>query len=181
MLLWLIIFCEAGFWVLLAGGLFARYVLKAPRTSTVLLVSTPVVDLVLLIVTALDLSLNSATATFAHGLAAVFIGFTVMFGKVTVRWADSWFAYRFAAGPRPTGIPAGGWPLIRYDLQLFVRAVIACAIAAVLIAAAIYFVNDPERTEELANWSRYLFATALIWFIFGPLYSIVFKNRMPVA
>lgn len=180
MLLWLIIFCEIGFWVLLVGGLLARYVLKWPRMSTALLVSTPVADLVLLIATAVDLSLNSATATFAHGLAAYYIGFTVAFGTVTMRWADSWFAYGFASGPRPS-IPSGGWALIRYDLQLFGRAVIACAIAGALLTAAIYFVNDAERTESLASWQRSLFGTVIIWFLVGPLYSILFKSRAQPA
>lgn len=176
MLLWLIIACEVGFWIVLAAGLLARYVFKAPRTSTVLLVSTPVIDLILLIAVALDLSVNLATATFFHGLAALYIGFTLMFGKLTVRWADRWFAYKFAAGPRPTGNPTGGWPLVRYDLQLFARAVVACAIAAILIAAAIYFVDDPERTAALNYWWRHLSGTVLIWFIVGPLYSAVFKS-----
>jgi hypothetical protein len=181
MLLWLIILCEIGFWVLLAGGLLARYVFRMPRTSAALLISTPVVDAILLVATVLDLTLNSATATFAHGLAALYIGFTLAFGRETIRWADNWFAYGFASGPRPKGIPAGGWELIRYDWKLFGRAVIACSIAGALIAAAIYFVDDAERTEELTRWPQRLFFTVVIWFLVGPLYSLLFKRKAPAV
>jgi hypothetical protein len=108
-MLWLIILCEIGFWVLLSCGLFSRYVLNLRRTSTVLLVSVPLIDVVLLIATIVDLQQNSATANFAHGLAAAYIGFTVAFGRMTIQWADNWFAYKFASGPRPKELPSGGW------------------------------------------------------------------------
>jgi hypothetical protein len=181
MLLSLIILCEVAFWVLLLSGLLARYLLNRPRVSTVLLVATPVVDVILLIATTTDLTWNAATATFAHGLAAAYIGFTIAFGKETIRWADSWFAYRFTSSPRPKGIPAGGWELVRYDFKLFGRAVVACLIAGVLIAAAIYVVDDPERTEELLKWPRYLTFTVIIWFLTGPIYSLLFKRKAPAA
>lgn len=181
MLLQLIILCEVVFWVLLACGLLARYIFKMPRTSATLLVSTPIVDAVLLVATTLDLTVNAATATFAHGLAAVYIGFTLAFGRMTIRWADNWFAYGFASGPRPKGVPIGGWELIRYDWNLFGRAVLACAIAGALISAAIYFVNDAERTEELMLWPQRLFFTLVIWLFAGPLYSMAFKRKTPAT
>lgn len=181
MLLSLIIACEIGFWVLLSGGLLARYLFNLPRTSTVLLVGTPVVDVILLIATVVDLTLNSATATFAHGLAAAYIGFTIAFGKETIRWADQWFAYRFASGHRPKGLPSGGWELVRYDWKLFGRAVLACAIAGALIAAAIYVVDDAERTEALTRFPRHLVGTVIIWFLAGPIYSMLFKSKAPVV
>lgn len=181
MLLSLIIFCELAFWLFLAAGLFARYVLKWPRTSTALLVCTPVVDVVLLIATAVDLSYNRATATFAHGLAAAYLGFTVAFGKRTIRWADGWFAHRFAGGPRPPKPPDSGREHLRNEWLLFGRALIAYAIALVLIVAAIAYVDDAQRTEELAAWPRFLTISAFFWFVFGPIYSTVFKWKAPVA
>ena len=181
MLLSLIILCEIGFWVLLLGGLFVRYILKLRRTSTVLLVSVPLIDVALLLATVLDLSRNLATATFAHGLAALYIGFTIAFGRLTVRWADKWFAYRFASAPRPRKLPAGGSEYVWNDWKLFGRALLAYSIACALTLAAIHFVNDPERTEHLMKWPRILFGSAFAWFILGPVYSTLFKRRAPAA
>ena len=50
-----IIACEAGFWALLLSGLAARYMLKAKRLSTVLLICVPLVDVVLLAASVVDL------------------------------------------------------------------------------------------------------------------------------
>jgi hypothetical protein len=50
-----IVACEIGFWVVLAAGLVSRYVLRRRRLSTALLAAVPLVDLVLLVVSVLDL------------------------------------------------------------------------------------------------------------------------------
>jgi hypothetical protein len=71
----LIVACEVGFWCLLGAGLVARYVMRLPRTSAVLLAGAPVLDLVLLIASVLDLRSGSAAGA-AHGLAASYIGFS---------------------------------------------------------------------------------------------------------
>jgi len=176
----LIIFCEIGFWVLLLSGLIARYVFKWKRTSDVLLISVPLVDVVLLIATVMDLYQNSAKATLAHGLAALYIGFTIAFGRMTIRWADRWFAYKFANGPRPQSIP-NGWGYVRHEWMIFGRALIGYAIAGTLILFAIYFINDPERTEHLMKWPRILTVSAFLWFVLGPVYSTLFKSRARAA
>jgi hypothetical protein len=103
----LIVACEIGFWCLLGVGLVARYVMRLPRTSAVLLAGAPVLDLVLLVASVVDLRSGSA-ASAAHGLAAAYIGFSVAFGSTTLRWADQRFAHRFAAGPPPQRPPQYG-------------------------------------------------------------------------
>jgi hypothetical protein len=50
-----IIGCEIGFWVLLAAGLAARYVLRAKTLSAALLLAVPAIDVLLLAVSAIDL------------------------------------------------------------------------------------------------------------------------------
>ena len=55
MIVALIIACEVGFWVLLALALAVRYLLRWRRTSVVLLLCEPVLELVLFVVTAIDL------------------------------------------------------------------------------------------------------------------------------
>ena len=54
-LYWLIIGCEAAFWVVLAAALAVRYLLQRPQLSRIFLWALPAVDLLLLIFTALDL------------------------------------------------------------------------------------------------------------------------------
>ncbi len=87
MLIAIIVFCEIGFWVVLGAGLVARYLLGRRTLGAVLLAAVPLVDLVLLVATVVDLS-NGATADFTHGLAAAYIGFSVAFGHSIIRWAD---------------------------------------------------------------------------------------------
>ena len=55
MIVAVIVACEIGFWVVLAAGLVSRYVLRRRRLSTALLAAVPLVDLVLLVVSVLDL------------------------------------------------------------------------------------------------------------------------------
>ena len=103
----LILACEVGFWVVLLMALAVRYLLAKERLSRALLLCLPLIDLLLLIFTALDLRRGSA-ATFAHGLAAAYVGFTVAFGGIAVKWADAHFAHTFAAGPVPAKAPSLG-------------------------------------------------------------------------
>lgn len=91
-----------------ARGLIARYPLRRPRLGAALLIAVPVVDLVLLAATMIDLR-RGATATFAHGLAAAYLGFSVAFGHSMVRWADQRFAHRFAGGPPRAEPPGTEW------------------------------------------------------------------------
>jgi len=107
MLLAVIVAAEIGFWVLLTAGLGTRYLLRRRRLGAILLASVPVVDLVLLVATVIDLR-GGATADFTHGLAAAYIGFSVAFGHSVIRWADQRFAHRFAGGPPPWRAPRGG-------------------------------------------------------------------------
>ncbi|MGH8878580.1 MAG: hypothetical protein ACRD0P_14755, partial [Stackebrandtia sp.] len=107
MLWWVIIGCEVGFWALLGGGLAVRYFLKMRRLSSALLISVPLIDVVLLAVSIVDMRAG-ADAGIRHGLAAIYIGYSIMFGHRTIRWADQHFAHRFAGGPRPWKRPKYG-------------------------------------------------------------------------
>ena len=112
----LIIACEIAFWVFLAAGLSARYLFQREQLSKALLYAVPWIDVVLLIAVIIDLR-SGSVATFAHGLAAAYIGFTIAFGKPTLAWADRQFAYRFANGTKPQKPPTHGYPLLKYELK----------------------------------------------------------------
>src|SRR5918994_7261573 len=136
MLIAVVVACEIGFWVVLGAGLLARYGLGRRRLGAILLVCVPLVDVVLLVATVIDLA-HGATADFGHGLAAAYIGFSVAFGHGAIRWADERFAHRFAGGPPPWRPPRGGRERARYEWRELSKAAVAWAISCALLAAAI--------------------------------------------
>jgi len=170
MLVGLIVACEIGFWVLLGAGLLARYGLRWPRVSAVLLVSVPLVDLVLLTATVIDLR-GGAVASLAHSLAAVYLGFSVAFGHQTIRGADVWIAHRVAHGPAPAKPPRVGPARVRHEWALWRRAVAAWAMACTLLLAAVLLVGDASRTAELSDSIGWLSVTILAWLVAGPVWA----------
>lgn len=167
----LILACEVGFWVVLLVALAVRYLLARQRLSSALLLCLPLVDLLLLAFTAMDLRRGS-TATFAHGLAAAYVGFTLAFGGMAVRWADAHFAHRFAAGPVPAKAPSGGWQAVRYDFNLWGRCIVGCIITMALVEALVQFVGSSEATQPLLAWHKHAFGCIVFWFLFGPAWSL---------
>jgi hypothetical protein len=174
----LIVGCEAAFWLVLALALAARYLLRRERVSRFLLLSLPVVDLLLLLFTALDLK-SGRPADIAHGLATAYVGFTVAFGGIMVAWADQRFAHRFAGGPAPVPAPKYAWPAVRYEFSLWLRCIVAWVITAVLLVGLIALVNDADNTRRLEDWFRIGAGCIVLWFMFGPLWSLVFFRRDP--
>jgi hypothetical protein len=164
MLLAVIVAAEIGFWVLLAAGLATRYPLGRRRLGAILLAAVPLVDVVLLVATVIDLR-GGATADFRHGLAAAYIGFSVAFGHSVIRWAERRFAHRFAGGPPPWRPPRGGSERARYEWREWGKAVIAWAISSALLLAAIAVVGDAGRTEQLEGWIARLTLVLAIWAI----------------
>jgi hypothetical protein len=169
----LILGCEVAFWLLLVLALVVRYVLQRDSLSRVLLYALPVVDLLLLTFTALDLR-GGTPATFAHGLATAYVGFTIAFGGILVEWADQRFAHRFAGGPPPVANPTRGWPAVRYELALWLRCIVAAVITVVLVIALIAYVDDEARTKALSAWFGIATGTVVMWFVFGPAWSLLF-------
>jgi hypothetical protein len=176
MLLGVIVACEVGFWVVLTAGLAARYLLRRPRLGAALLVCVPLIDLVLLAATVVDLR-RGAVATFAHGLAAAYLGFSVVFGHSMIRWADQRFAYHFAGGPPPWRPPTGGWARARYEWREWAKALLAWAIACALLGIAVLAVDDPTRTGQLVAWMPRLTAAVVIWFVAFPLWATLFPRK----
>jgi hypothetical protein len=173
-LYWLIIGCEISFWLLLCLALAARYLLRRKRLGSILLFGLPVLDLALFGSTALDLG-SGTQASFTHGLAAAYVGFTIAFGSVAVTLADQRFAHWFTDAPAPTKAPTRGWPALRYELILWVRCLAAAAITLILIAALIAFVNDKHATEALYEWFRIAIGCVIFWFLFGPMWTLIFS------
>ncbi|MFF4442075.1 hypothetical protein [Streptomyces sp. NPDC001621] len=159
MLVGLIIACEVAFWVLLAAGLLFRYVLRMPRTGLALLLCEPLLEVVLFAVTAVDLR-NGAEPDWRHGLAAVYIGFTVGLGHSTVKWADARVAHRFAGGPPPVRPPKYGTARAVHEWKVAGRWILACAVALALLEAAVRYVGGDGDTGSLRAWQ-----TRMLWVI----------------
>ncbi|WIV56707.1 hypothetical protein [Amycolatopsis nalaikhensis] len=190
---------EIGFWVLIAAGLAVRYLLRARRTSVVLLAMVPLIDVVVLVATVVDLA-GGAKANFTHGLAAVYLGFSVVFGPSMVRWADAQFARRFARSFR--GVPGGEAPgpgrspgchsgpppppkrqgreKVRHEWREFGKCLLACGLSAVALLAAIFAIGTPEQVEPLWGWFPRLGTVAAIWLVTGPVWQELSGSREEV-
>ncbi|WGD40701.1 hypothetical protein [Streptomyces cathayae] len=151
MIVALIAACEIGFWVLLAAGLAFRYLLKMPRTGLALLLCEPLLEVVLLVATALDLK-NGAEPGWAHGLAALYIGYTVGHGHRTVKWLDGHAAHRFGGAPKPAGPPRYGTARARHEARVWLGTLAGAAVATVLLQLAIRYVGDASRVGSLESW-----------------------------
>ncbi|GGX41835.1 hypothetical protein [Streptomyces fructofermentans] len=175
MIVTLIVVCEVGFWVLLAAGLAFRYLFRMPRTGLALLLCEPLLEVVLLVVTALDLK-DGAEPSWRHGLAAVYIGFTVGHGHRTVKWLDGHAAHRLAGAPRPAGPPRYGMARARHEGRVWLGTVVAAAVATVLLRLAMWYVGDPGRTGSLENWQYVAWRAAGIHGLVALTYVVLPKK-----
>lgn len=151
MIVALIIACEVGFWVLLSLALAVRYLLKRRRTSVVLLLCEPVLELVLFVVTAIDLK-NGAEPGWEHGLAAVYIGFTVGYGHYTIRWLDGHAAHHLGGAPPPPKPPKYGMARAAHEGRLWLRTVLAAAVALTLLQGAVWYIGDDGDIDSLRSF-----------------------------
>ena len=179
MLVAVILACEIGFWVVLAAGLVSRYLLGRPRLGAALLVCVPLVDLVLLVATVLDLR-RGGTADVTHGLAAAYLGFSVAFGHSVIRSADARFAHRFAGGPPPPKPPRYGAARVRHEWREFGKATLGWAVSCGLLLTACVLCNDSARTAALTSWRSLLTLILAVWFVSGPLWASLRPPRPAV-
>jgi hypothetical protein len=178
-LIGVIVACEIGFWLFLLTGLICRYVLKRQRSSAVLLAMAPAVDLVLLVVSVVDLR-GGGVATAAHGLAAIYIGVSVGFGHRMLRWVDTRFAHRFAGGPPPSRKPKYGTLRAAYERSGWYAHLRAWLVGSALLGLAIVAIHDTSRTEALLNtlqlWTLVLTIDAVVSFSYT-----LFPKKAPAS
>jgi hypothetical protein len=151
----LIIAAELAFWSTLLAGLATRYVLRRPKAGMALLVATPLIDLLLLVVTTLDLR-GGGEAALPHALAAVYIGVSVAWGHRLIAWADVRFAHRFAGGPAPERPPRSGPEHAARERREWLRHLLAWATGTALLGLGVLAVGDLDRTDALQG-------TAALW------------------
>ncbi|WLQ36318.1 hypothetical protein P8A18_24090 [Streptomyces castrisilvae] len=177
MIVTLIVACEIAFWVLLAAGLALRYGARRPRLGAAVLLCEPVLELVLLAVTVVDLK-NGAAPDWKHGLAAVYIGFTVGLGHSTIKWADARVAHRFAGGPPPVKPPKYGTARAVHEWRVAGRWTVAAVTALALLQAAVWYVGGDGDVSSLQSWQRTMLVVIGINLVIAASYT-VFPKREP--
>lgn len=149
---WAIIICEVLFWIFIISGLTARYIWRKESVGFILLAITPVVDLALLLLTGFDMY-RGATATLAHGIAAIYIGISIAYGKSMIKWADEKFRYYILkSGQKP--IKLSGQAFAKKNFFNWVRHLFAYIIGAGLLVVLTIWVDDAERTLALQQILR---------------------------
>ncbi|WP_026908637.1 hypothetical protein [Paucisalibacillus globulus] len=177
MIVWLIIACEIGFWVFVIAGLFSRYILKKKQLSKFLLICTPIVDIVLLIVTFIDLK-NGAVASTVHGIAAIYIGVSIAFGHRMIAWADKQFSYYFAGGKKPVGGKKYGAEHAKLERSGWIRHFLAWSIGSVILIAIILLIDNTRQTEALIGTLKFWSLILAIDFLISFSYTI-FPRKAP--
>ncbi|PTI39397.1 hypothetical protein [Staphylococcus casei] len=146
-IIWLIIFCEVAFWVVILLGLVTRYILKQKTLGLIFLALTPVIDLLLLITTAVDL-MNGATAETPHAIAAVYISVSLVFGKSMINWTDDRFRYYvMKQGSKPYK-PVGLAYSKNYGKN-WLKHLLSYVIGTGILHFIIYLINNKSRTEAM--------------------------------
>ncbi|WP_327317893.1 hypothetical protein [Streptomyces sp. NBC_01235] len=176
MVVGLIIACEVAFWVLLAAGLAFRYVFRMPRAGLALLLCEPLLEVVLFAVTAIDLRYG-AEPDWRHGLAAVYIGFTVGLGHSTIKWADARVAHRFAGGPPPVRPPKYGTARAVHEWKVAGRWILAALVAMALLQAAVGYVGDDGDIGSLRAWQQRMLFVIGINVVIAGSYTLFPKRR----
>ncbi|WP_030057521.1 MULTISPECIES: hypothetical protein [Streptomyces] len=171
MIVTLIVAAEISWWIVLGLALSARYLLRWRRTSTVLLLGLPVVDLALYALTVLDLR-GGTEAGWMHALAASYAGFSVGYGPSLVRWADRHFLHRFAGGPKPLPSPKYGPERTRYEWQVAGRTVVSAAITLGLITLLVPLSAGSAHYGTFLQWYLKLGIAAVVNVVVAGCYSL---------
>jgi hypothetical protein len=167
---------EAAFWVFLVAGLAVRYLARRPRLGGLLLLGSPLADLMLLVFTGIDLH-RGGTPTQAHALAAVYLGASVGFGHRLVRWADAHAAYRWNDGPRPERVPKRGPVRFRHEWAEFRRASVTWAVSCAFLLLLVVVSDESTSPDVLLGYAGVLTLVLAIWFVTGPVPATVDRIR----
>ena len=60
---------------------------------------------------------------------------------------------------------------------MWLRSIVAWVITLLLLVGLIAWVDDVTDTQELYLWFRIAFGSVILWFVFGPAWSVVFFRR----
>lgn len=163
MIAW-IIAAEIAFWIVILIALVCRYRFNKPKLSIFFFTLTPVIDLLLILLTAMDLKAGTP-ASASHGIAAIYIGVSIAYGKTMITWADEkfqqWFLKIQIEKQRLTGLAKG-----IYEVKMLGLHVLAYIISTSLLYAMIVFIGQHTDTSSLLQvmkiWGIVLIIDAVI-------------------
>lgn len=167
---------EVAFWLFVLGGLTARYLLRARTLGLALLIASALVDVALLGIAVVDLR-RGGDPRLTHGLAAIYLAVSIVFGHQMIRWADERFAHRFAGGPAPARPPRDGKAHAAHERRQWWRHLLAYAVAAALLGLFALLVGDPHRVQPLWSPMRPWGLAVVIDFLIS--FSYTLKPRTP--
>lgn len=170
--------CEIGLWVLLGAGLCLRYLARLRLAGAVVLAGIPLLDVVLVIATAIDIQ-RGAEPDGIHGLAGIYLGTSVAFGPAIVRWADVRFAHRFAGGPPPVKLVRGTLEKRATMWREWARVVVAATIATAVLLFLAYVMGEHGQRDVLLTWVGRAWVVTGLWLLFGPVWEQSFRSRDP--
>jgi hypothetical protein len=157
-----------------------RYLARLRSTSAIVLAGIPLLDLILVIATAIDLH-RGADVSFVHVLAGFYLGSSLAFGPAIVRWADVRFAHRFAGGPAPRKVPKHGPERVAHLMREWYRVLGTVAIASAILAILILFFAAPADQPGLWLWIGRAWVIVGLWFVVGPLWERASSALAPKA
>ncbi len=125
------------------------------------------------LLTAVDLR-SGAEPDVTHGLAALYLRFSVAFRHDLVRWADVRVAHRFAGGPAPAGPPPSGTPArVRKEWRGFGLAVLSAGISVAVVAGLAATTGPGIDDGPLLGFLPELAFVLAVWLLVWPLWATV--------
>lgn len=108
---------------------------------------TPVTDLVLIIVTGIDIY-HGATPTIAHSVAPAYLALSIVYGKSMIRWSDERFLYYVKReGEKPKR--KIGMEYAKHSMSGTLKHILAYIFGGAILLLMIFYIGDKSKTEEL--------------------------------
>lgn len=166
-----IIGAEIAFWLFVFTGLWLRYGAGAPRLGAALLFCTPVIDLVLLVFIVVDLR-GGAAPHWSHGLGAMYLGFSVVFGRRLIAFADRRYAARRSGVVTEPKARLYGSAQIADSWKETGIFWLAIGLSAVILLVCAAIVGDTPGRAVILYWIGPLTVAGLIALIWPVSYMI---------
>lgn len=173
-----IIVAEVAFWAFIFFGLTVRYIFGYRRLGGMLLACTPIIDLALLIFIVLDLR-SGAEAHWTHGLGAVYLGFTIVYGRRMVLWADRRFVTRRSGVPRKRAPRLYGRDKVRHEWKATFRWWVACVLSTLILWLCVAIVQNDVESQVFYGWMTRLALAAAIATII-PISYVIWPKVAPL-
>ncbi|GLC88973.1 hypothetical protein [Lysinibacillus piscis] len=172
MITW-IITAEIAFWIVIIFGLISRYAFKMPKLSIFFFALTPVIDLLLIILTIVDLK-RGTPAAISHGIAAIYIGVSIAYGKTMIAWADDKFQQWFLKKPKK--IRLTGKEKALHEMNMLARHIIAFVIGACALYGMVILVGTNTDATPLLQIMR-IWGIVLVIDVIISLSYVFFPSR----